>query len=240
LKIEARVQTTSDGLLHPRLYVGMSESRGLESVPDFLKALLGSDLRLNLEVISPYFDETDAAPLRQLLEQFEPREMRVFLPRDADGKALCRDSYFDAVRKLPNTHWGKLPQDLVSGGRSSAATPRVVHAKVYRFFSQNPKYEALFVGSVNLTTAAHSKGGNLETAFLIEPELTRAPDWWLSVESKRPAEFQSAEEEEGLSQRPGTRLVLSYSWETGVAKALWDYSEPSPRLRLQAQGVALF
>ena len=58
-------------------------------------------------------------------------------------------------------------RDLLKSGAAESAAPRRVHAKVYRFFSQSPRYEALFVGSVNLTGAAHSEGGNFETAFLV-------------------------------------------------------------------------
>src|SRR4029453_1472695 len=85
--MDERQQRTREGVLHPRLYVGIAdESRRRESVPEFLGRLLRSDLKLNLEVISPYFDDTaDAGPLRTLVERFEPREVRVFLPLGPDG-----------------------------------------------------------------------------------------------------------------------------------------------------------
>jgi len=107
--IDERQQKTWEGVLHPRLYVGMAdETRKRESVPEFLGRLLPSDLKLNLEVISPYFDDTaEAGPLRRLIEQSRPSEVRVFLPLEPDGKAQCKGSFFDAVRKLPNTSWGK-------------------------------------------------------------------------------------------------------------------------------------
>jgi hypothetical protein len=244
LRVDASKHLTAKRILHPRLYVGLAhDSDRREAVPSFLRRLLRPDLKLNLEVISPYFDNTaGAGPLRTLIDLIEPREVRVFLPLGPDGKALCTGTFFDSVRKLPNTSWGKLPADLLKSGKAESATPRTAHAKVYRFFCSSPKYEALFVGSVNLTGAAHSEGGNFETAFLIEPDPKHAPapDWWLSVDRARPAEFQETSEDEGLKAGPGRFLVLRYSWDSGSAQALWDRQEPSPLLRLEAQGSPLF
>jgi hypothetical protein len=239
LRLEERKQLTADGVLHSRLYVGSAaESDERASVPDFLDSLIRSDLKLNLEVISPYFDDT-AGALRELVERFEPVETRVYLPLGPDGKALCPASFYETVRKLPNARWGKLPSELLRSGTSESAAPRRVHAKVYRFFRTNPKYEALFVGSVNLTTAAHSKGGNFETGFVVERELLRAPDWWLSVETTKPSEFLAMAEDEGLSQGPGAALVIRYSWDAGSAHAFWSRREASPALSVES-GVPLF
>jgi len=138
------------------------------------------------------------------------------------------------------TRRSKLPAELLKAGPAESVAPRRVHAKVYRFFSPSPKYEALFVGSVNLTGAAHSEGGNFETAFLIEPELKRAPDWWLSVEPTRPAEFVEAGEDEGLAAGSGMWLVVRYSWDQGTARVFWDRPERSPVLQVEAQGSPLF
>jgi hypothetical protein len=240
-KTEQRLKRSAAGVLHPRLYVGVaSDSERRESVPAFLEGLLRTDLKLNLEVISPYFDSTaDAGPLRKLIETFKPKETRVFLPLGPDGKALCAGPFFDAVRKLPDTYWGKLPADLLKSGPAESAAPRRVHAKVYRFFSESPKYEAIFVGSANLTSAGHSEGGNLETGFLIEPEMKRAPDWWLAVDRTRPTEFLAAAEDEGLTAGIGIWLAIRYSWNDGTARAYWDRTEASPVLSVEA-GLPLF
>jgi hypothetical protein len=243
VKLDERRKATSGGVLHPRLYIGLAEdSEARESVPDFLERLMPRDLKVNLEVISPYFDDSEqAGTLGALVERFHPREVRVLLPRMPDGTALCNGRFYEAVRKLPNTRWGKLPADLLKSGPSEAAAPRRVHAKVYRFFSSSPIYEALFVGSVNLTSAGHLRGGNFETAFLIELELRRAPDWWLSVDGTKPALFQATSEEEGLDQGPGAALMLRFSWGSGEAMAFWDGPETSPGLGLEApEGVQLF
>jgi len=243
LRVDDRKHKTAGGVLHPRLYTGTADdSDAREGVPDFLKKrLLPTDLSLNLEVISPYFDDTaDAGPLVKLIERFQPREVRVFLPRGPDGKALCKGAYYDAVRKLEGTAWGKLPADLLKSGPAEGAAPRTVHAKVYRFFCARPMFEALFVGSVNLTNAAHKEGGNFETGVLIQPELKRAPDWWLSVDGSRPKEFIEEGESESPGQGPGRALTLRYSWDTGEGATLWAGSGRSPALRIEAQGSPLF
>lgn len=243
LRVPERVYDTSGGMLQPRLYVGLAsddDSRAREAVPEFLRGLLPRE-PLCLEVISPYFDDKgDAGPLKDLQEVFSPKETRVYLPRQADGKALCKPSLFDAVRRLPSTQWGKLPADLLKSGPAESAAPRMAHAKVYRFFSPTRRYEALFVGSVNLTNAAFSKGGNCETAFLIETSPDRRPDWWLSIESGKPAEFLSVSEADDIREGPGQALALRYFWESGRAAAYWDNSTRSPALSLSSSGSPLF
>jgi len=57
----------------------------------------GSDLeRMNLEIISPYFDKgPESAPLQALIDRFSPREVRVSLPRNEVGESLCSPELFD-------------------------------------------------------------------------------------------------------------------------------------------------
>ena len=118
-KVPERQQTTSGGRLNPRLYVGAVDGRGAgQSVPDFLQQVRGPELfGANLEVISPFFDDTDeAGPLRELVETFEPKETRVYLPLGPDGKAQCGKPFFEAIRALPKVSWAKLPPDLPALG----------------------------------------------------------------------------------------------------------------------------
>jgi hypothetical protein len=240
-KVDERLQSTSGGRLHPRLYVGAVDGRGAgQSVPDFLSEVRGRELHgANLEVISPFFDDSDAGPLRELIERFEPRETRVYLPLAADGKAECGKPYFETVRRLTGVSWAKLPADLLRSGRDESAAPRRVHAKVYRFFRRD--YEAVFLGSVNLSGAAHQKGGNFETALLIEPELEGAPDWWLSVDRTKPAEFLDASESDETSgQGPGVALALRFSWDSRQAEACWTDQGTSPRLEIDSLNSHLF
>lgn len=241
VRLEERIHSTGAGVLHTRLYTGVADdSDARVGVAEFLRQ---QPIKhgLNLEVISPFFDEHGAEPLRDLIDVFQPREVRVLLPIESDGAASIHPGVYDAVLKLPNTAWGRLPTDLLKVGTLQAATERRVHAKVYRIFRGSPKYEVVFVGSVNLTTPAHQKGGNFETAFLLQREhgLGEVPDWWLSVDDHKPSQFKPEGEAEQARQGPGVALRVRYSWDTEEAHALWQASAPSPRLGIH-QGAPLF
>jgi hypothetical protein len=231
--LDQRRQRTPNGALHPRIYAGG------QSVPDFLEEVIGKQIKgLCLEVISPYFDQADAAPLRELQERFTPREIRVFLPRSDEGAALCTDAVYEAIRGLERTRWAQLPADLLRAGKAEQLKRRTVHAKVYRFFDPRRRYEALFVGSVNLTTPAHSRGGNFETGVLIETVPQRIPDWWLEADTKKPSVFEgSAVDDVPVAT---TALSIRYSWDRHGAHAFWDSGQPPGRLAISAQGAPLF
>jgi hypothetical protein len=235
-RVKQRGKQAAGGSLHPRLYVGD------QSVPDFLREACGSRLdELNLEVISPYFDESeDPKPLLDLVERFRPAEVRVLLPRADDGTALCSERLYRGIRRLARCGWGRLDSDLLRMGKAEGAASRRVHAKVYRFFGTRPRYEALFVGSVNLTRAAHGRGGNLETAFLVERDSTGEPGWWLTVDRKEPAAFLPMDEAEGTVNGTTLALAIRYHWDTTRGEAYWDYHERSPKLAVEAQGSLLF
>jgi len=231
-----RAQRSSEGLLHTHFFDGRA------SVPEFLRQVAGSGLDgMCLEIISPYFDEgPTSVPLDDLINGFRPREVRVFLPRAHTGEALCSREIYEWVRGLPDVAWARLPQELLRGGKSEDARQRTVHAKVYRFFTPQPKREILFVGSVNLTTPAHRVGGNLETGFLVELSPPRRPDWWLIADSSRPREYAPRPEDEGNTTTGGTKLSVRFWWNTATAEAYWDDSSPSPALRTTAHGVEVF
>jgi hypothetical protein len=233
---ELRERRSAAGWLHTHFYDGSM------SVPDFLQSVAGNSLRgLNLEVISPYFDEGPICqPLETLIAEFKPREVRVCLPLAHNGDALCSKGIFNWVRAQPDVSWGRLPKDRVSGGKSELARERVIHAKVYRFFQAQPKREILFVGSANLTNPAHRSGGNLETGFLVELDPPRRPDWWLTADSSRPKDYTAQSEDEGAATNGGTKLSIRFWWNTESAEAFWDDGSRSPRLSVQAQGVELF
>jgi len=233
-------KASAHGMLRPRFYSGG------DGVAEWLDRAAGKRLDgSNLEVISPYFDERTAEPLAELIRRFSPREVRVLLPRDDQGVAQCSKEYWSNVAALATTlddtgvrkvEWGHLPEALVAAGRSEMIVRRTVHAKVYRFFRRSPAYEALFIGSVNLTTAGHSRGGNFETGVLVEVDSGK-PGWWLEPDSDSPADFSSESEAEPTVS---SRLGVRFFWDTGRAQAFWDDPLPSPRLRIDAGGVPQF
>jgi hypothetical protein len=221
-------QRLRGGTVLPRLFSG-------GNVVDFLAndLKLGTRLRgCNLEILSPYFDADGAAPLVALCDAFRPGEVRVFLPRGLDGEARCSPEASAAIERLAD--WASLPGDLL---HLSASVDRNLHAKVYRFFRRDDPYEAFFVGSVNLTSAAFQSGGNFESGFFVETESPpkKTLDWWLTV-ADSPATFQSAEESGDLPRGNGWKLGLRYHWTGETAESYWDGATPSPALTLLAQG----
>ena len=231
-----RERRSSGGQLHTHFFGGAT------SLPDFLESAAGKALRgMNLEIISPYFDEgPTSGPLEELIDRFDPPEVRVFLPRGNGGEVLCSQDIFASVNERPGVFWGKLPNERVRSGRSDHARERVVHAKVYRFFQVQPKREILFVGSANLTGPAHRSGGNLETGFLVELDPPRRPDWWLATDTSKPKEYKPTFEDEGVASSGGTRLSVRFWWNKAMAEAFWDDASSSPELTVSAQGVDLF
>lgn len=223
-----------------RLYAGSLISRlftGDQDLPDFLEEVAGNRLRNRcLEVISPYFDNTESVtPLRELISRFRPQQTRVFLPRGAAGEALCSEEFWKCIRAT-GALWAKLPPDVV---RLSREKDRFVHAKVYRFFDPDDRRQTFFVGSVNLTNSGFGRGGNVETGFLVEVDSKRKSSWWLDVDERRPACFSTESEGDSLEVGPGTNLVLRFDWSTGIAQGFWDASTFSPVLLLRGSGVRL-
>lgn len=232
-QVQPRLQKSLDGHLYTHFFTGR------DPLPDFLDRVAGEYIRgAYLEVISPYFDDAPSSmPLEELIVRFQLKEVRVFLPRSNAGEALCRADLYDAVRALPSVQWGHLPQELLRISNREATGARAVHAKLYRFFTQNPKREICFVGSANLTRAAHQSGGNVETGFLVDRVPARRPEFWLWAETDRPREFQPQKEDEPSAATGGTRLNLTYHWDRGLAEAYWDAPVTSGALRLTARGI---
>ncbi|MFP2903663.1 hypothetical protein ACLESD_01025 [Pyxidicoccus sp. 3LFB2] len=223
------------GVLAPRIYMSG------EPVDEFLKRHLGTSVRgLNLEVISPYFDEADAGPLRRLIERFQPAETRVYLPRNAKGAGKCSERLFESVAGLPNCHWAHLPEATTRSGKAEAATPRDVHAKVYRFFDPRRRHEVVFLGSPNLTTAAHSGVGNFETGILVDTDPKRVSDWWLARDTRAPKVFLGSDDD-GSNARASPLIALSirYDWARSVAEVCWEADTSSPVLTLEIQTSTL-
>ena len=232
-QVSPRLVKSAAGRLHTHFYGGS------ESVPDFLERTAGDLLHgAYLEVISPYFDDAaSCVPLKALVDRFRPKEVRVLLPRSRSGEGLCRPELYDAVRALPSVQWGRLDKDILRFGCGDDARERFVHAKVYRFFTQNPKREICFVGSANLTSPGHSTGGNVETGFLVDMTPPRRPEFWMSPHDRRPTEFKVRKEDDATAASGGTRLNLRYHWDRAEAEAYWDGAAASPTLRVVARGV---
>lgn len=235
-KTSQRANRSSGGALYSHFYSGQ------EAFTDFLRDAAGRALDdMYLEIISPYFDGGPSlAPLQSLMEAFRPKQVQVFLPRDRNGDVLCSQEVFEWVQDQDEVTWAEFPPDIVRGGKSQDAARRMVHAKVYRFFSKRPAREIIFVGSVNLTRAAHQRGGNLESGILVEVPAHRAPDWWLNDDTAPAGRFAEHIEDEGDVAMSGTCLAIRYWWNRGMGEAFWDATSPSPELSIRAQDIERF
>lgn len=224
-------QTRSlDGELHPHFYAGN------QSVCAFLKDAGGNALRgMHLEIISPYFDDHGAKPLQSLIEQFKPRSTRVYLPTDDGGAAKVSADAYAAIAALDGVEWASLPASLLRTGKAVDAKVRTVHAKVYRFYSSAPKREILFIGSPNLTTAAHSGSANVECGVLVEIATARRPEPWLTPLTKAVRAFTAPTDDDSASSS-SSPLALDFDWSTGLAHAYWDARAASSELTLRASG----
>lgn len=234
---------STKGVLHARIWSGQvpSGGSGRATFAEFLTALVASPRRPRFEVISPFVEEgEETGPLRDLIEALDPEEVRIFLPREPDGTPRVSRTTYDRIRDLPGVSWSTLPPDLLRSGNSEQAAPRNVHAKVYRIFHARPKFELIFLGSVNLTLPAHSAAGNFESGILLDLEPDRVPDWWLEPIPGKPKQFPEPSELDEPRPGPGIALALTFDWASGSAEACWSGSSPSPRLRLDAQGSPLF
>lgn len=171
----------------------------------------------NMEVISPFFSKKDAGPLPDLIEAIQPKETRVYLPRDDDGTALVSHESYEDIAK--HAKWGELPVDVTNRGRTATAErlpPRKLHAKVYRLWSRRLKKDLLIIGSVNLSKSAHShsRAGNLEAAMLIDvSDLDFPRSWWLELPEADASSFvkENPAEEDGLDD-PTLDISLSFDW----------------------------
>ena len=231
--------------LSPRFIHTDMAARG-RTLTDMLDAEGGKELRgMSLEIISPYFDDADSCqPLQDLIERIEPREVRVHLPRDAQGVAQVSPRLHAAVKALGTrscpVSWGSIPEEMLRGGPAAQAAPRFVHAKVYRFFSSSPKRELWLVGSANLTRSAHQPGGNMECGFLVERSMSgqSRPIYLVQTDEREPKEFRTAADPLESADKPLTRLALRFDWKSETASAWWGETEP-PQLHLSVAGIEL-
>ena len=199
------------GRYYTRIFVGQDD------LPSWLDELRIARWQWNLEVISPFFDRKSARTLEKLIDVVNPRETRVYLPREVDGSALVTDELYANVTRA-GAIWSTLPAGLLrtkAHGPAERVQPRRVHAKTYRFWDRDSG-EIILAGSVNLTAPAHSaaNAGNLEAAYLVDvSDERRSRRWWLTPIESEPAEFLEELEREGEgADYPRAHVSLRYHW----------------------------
>ncbi|MEO5912689.1 MAG: hypothetical protein ABIS50_00535 [Luteolibacter sp.] len=231
--------------LSPR-FIQTDMAKQGRTLTEMLDEEAGKELTgMNLEIISPYFDDADSClPLQNLIERIQPKEIRVFLPRDAQGVAQISSRLHTAVQELSTrpcpVSWGSIPEEMLRGGPAAQAAARFVHAKVYRFFSSSPRRELWLVGSANLTRSAHQPGGNMECGFLVERNLSGQPrpTYLVQTDEREPKQFKAAADPLENEDKPLTRLALRFDWRSEIASAWWAETEP-PQLHLSVAGIEL-
>ncbi len=239
-RCEQRPLRSADGRLHSHFFVGGTarQSDGM-SLPEFLADVSQGSLRgLKLELMAPFLEH---AAVEELIRRFVPTEVRVLLPVDDSGAVTCSSETYARLSARLEVTWGRLPDGLRKLGTASGARSRHVHAKVVRLFAQHPKREYVFVGSPNLTAAAHQHpGGNFETGMLVETQPPRRPTWWLEAVPPGEPRFAALEPEGALAER-GSRLALRFWWGVQRVQAFWDDPRPSPSVCVrECAGPSLF
>ena len=172
----------------------------------------------NLEVVSPYFDKSNAIALVRIVNATQPRRTRVYLPQAEDGTALVSDEVYRHVESMPNVSWAKFPAGVTqSRGANSEEKlkPRFVHAKVYRFWRKRFG-DLMVVGSINCTQPAHSKAdsGNLEAGLLIDAtDQNLGQQWWLNkLEAESITCLTESPDEADGNDRALFDVFLQYDW----------------------------
>lgn len=232
---------TLKGQLRPRIVAGT------RSLTSFLSEVRQSTLKgTTLEVISPFFDEHKAAPLRELVHELEPQRTFVFLPRGDDGVVACAESVYKDALTIPGVKWAQFREEdsLLRLGKDKHAKRRSVHAKVYRFTHRSDNYEALVIGSHNLTTPAVGRGRNFEASFFLEVEPQPRVEPWLEWDDKMPRRFNvpdPAIEAELPRSDVAIPLQVKFDWAPPEScRLLWEGSAESGALRLELKSSQVF
>lgn len=230
-RTEERLQRSQGGLLQTHFLDGN------RPLPDELEEALGRSVRgWDLEVIAPFYDQRSTCkPLQDLVDRFQPRRIQLMLPLADDGTALVDERIHAHAMEL-GAQWAELPAALVK--RPGGENRRTVHAKVYRFFDPGEKREVLYIGSANMTTAAHQRG-NAECGLLLERWCKTRPAFWTTPVERPIRQFEARDETGDTAKGRGSALMVRYLWDQSKAQVYWAGAGTSPALELAGNGVRL-
>lgn len=200
-------------------YYGLSSlSLAQKRRPAFMKFLLDAlneqspnYRRWTLEIISPYFaDSPEFDAHRHFFKDLGVEQIRLFLPMNDQGEALCQREYYEKIAGTEGIEWADWSSDIAKSLVLNSVANRTTHAKVYHFY--NGMQSWVFVGSVNFTHRAIRD--NQEAGFftrlpakttLLTPVKTE-PDKWVPKE-------QLVESDAGkIESKSVPDLVLNYDW----------------------------
>ena len=149
----------------PVYYYGLSFPENRRSFADFIKrkpSPLVNYSNWSLEIISPFFADDATNIEHQTFFEMGVDEIKLLLPFDGDGNALCKDDYYDHIQKEEGVHWAQWREDVARALGLTGEHFRRLHAKVYHFYNRRQSW--VFVGSVNFTYMALHE--NVEAGFL--------------------------------------------------------------------------
>jgi len=179
--------------IDPIYYYGLSYTANknkskFESFLTHKKSPLQTFSNWNLEIISPFFaDDANNTEYKTFFDM-GIEEIKLFLPFDDEGNALCQDKYYQHIHNEDRIDWAQWSGDVAGVLGVNGDYFRRLHAKVYHFYNKRQSW--IFVGSVNFTYKAFHE--NAEAGFLVKlrksgPLLERIPDKKV-VESFEPPE----------------------------------------------------
>jgi hypothetical protein len=219
--VECRASNAADTVS----YYGLT-SLGLRQVrrPPFFKFLLdaqdeqcGHYNRWSLEIISPYFAETaDFDGHEYFFRDLKVASIRILLPFNGQGEALCRQDYYERLGEHEHIEWSAWAPEVGKVLGIGNQPLRKTHAKIYHF--HNGKQSWAFIGSVNFTHRATSD--NQEAGFFVKlppgttllKSLNGEPEKWCSEQ-----ELSSGNEKEADVSLPVVELL--YDWKSRALTA---------------------
>ncbi|WP_321813111.1 MULTISPECIES: phospholipase D-like domain-containing protein [unclassified Paraburkholderia] len=192
-----------------------------------------SSANARLEVISPYFADTDHAALTNaLLDATHSQALDLWLPIDpwqaGGAAALIEECCFKALSEVDALRWSQMSEKGLVQSRKPDQTPRFLHAKVIR---QAGNF--CFMGSVNFSNKAFRV--NYEAGFLFRDEGVS----WLEPMDAHPSRFLKPAE---LARHQGMddtlpELLASFDWQTRML--LVDFVHRKEAEKFESQSVRL-
>ncbi|HED13285.1 MAG TPA: hypothetical protein ENI62_06470 [Gammaproteobacteria bacterium] len=200
----------------PVYYYGLSFPENRRSFADFIHrkpSPLANYSNWTLEIISPFFADDAGNMEHEAFFAMGVDEIKLFLPFDSEGSALCQDGYYEHIQKEEGVQWAQWRDDVARALGLTGGNYRRLHAKVYHFYNKRQSW--VFVGSVNFTYKAIHE--NIEAGFLAKldkagPLLEPIPDNTVIDKFAEPDEMPPGE---GNDVDPGAALPelhLCYDW----------------------------
>ena len=200
----------------PVYYYGLSFPEKRRSFTDFIRrnpSPLINYSNWTLEIISPFFADDAENVEHETFFNMGVDEIKLFLPFDSEGNALCQDGYYEHIQNEEGIQWAQWRGDVARALGLTGENFRRLHAKVYHFYNRRQSW--VFVGSVNFTYKAIHE--NIEAGFLAKldkagPLLEPIPEKTVIDKFAEPDEAVPGE---GGDEEPGAvlpELHLCYDW----------------------------